>query len=102
MITPAEFYILVALMHRDRHGYEILLDVRSIGQVRMGPATLYTTLRRLADQNLILEVPGPAGTDPRRRYYRLAPGGRRALTEEHKRMEGALRLLLGKPRKATG
>jgi DNA-binding PadR family transcriptional regulator len=99
--TPAEFYILAAVMHRPRHGYEILLDVQSIGQFRIGPATLYTTLKRLLARGLITEVSGPSGVDARRRYYRITPGGRAACAEEHKRMEQALRLLLRKPKTAN-
>ena len=101
MISATEFYILVALMmHRARHGYEILLDVRSTAHMRMGPATLYTTLKRLLDKGMIAEVETPEGVDPRRRYYRITPAGRAALTEEQRRMTEALKLVLRKPRSA--
>lgn len=101
MITPAELYILVALMHRPRHGYEVLLDVQSLAHIRIGPATLYTTLRRLLGEGMIEEVDGPSGVDARRRYYRITPRGRAACEEERKRMESALKLLLRRPRKSA-
>lgn len=101
MLTNAEFHIIVALMHRPRHGYEILLDVMSMGHMRIGPATLYTTLKRMLEAGLITEVAGPAGADSRRRYYRITPRGRAACEEERKRMESALKLLL-KAERAAG
>ena len=94
MVTSREFYILLALRDRQSHGYEILKAVQagSLGKIKMGPATLYTTLRRLLDAGLIIEVDGPAHEDARRRYYRLSARGRNALDEELERMEAALRL----------
>ena len=45
--------MLVALTNGDRHGYAIMQDVEasSNGTVRMGPATLYGTLKKLVDKN---------------------------------------------------
>ena len=100
-MTAAELYILVALMHRQRHGYEILLDVQSMGHVRIGPATLYTTLKRMLDNGLIAEAPSPKGVDSRRRYYRITARGRAACDEERRRMERALTLLLRRPASAS-
>lgn len=93
-MTPSEFYILLAVRDRQVHGYEILKAVQagSLGKIRMGPATLYTTLKRLLDADLIAEVEGPPHEDARRRYYRLTTRGRSALNQELKRMEAALRL----------
>ena len=41
-LTPAVFHILLALYRRERHGYDIMLQVKedSQGQVKMGPGTL--------------------------------------------------------------
>lgn len=102
MLTNAEFYVIVALMHRPRHGYEILLDVQSMGHMRIGPATLYTTLKRMLEAGLITEVAGPAGADSRRRYYRITARGRAACEEERKRLEASLKLLLRAQKRATG
>lgn len=94
MVTQPLFYILLSLTHGERHGYEILKLVRSgsLGKVHLGPATLYTSLKKLLDAGMVLEVDGPSDGDPRRRYYRLTRRGRAALAEELDRMEEALSL----------
>lgn len=97
-LTPSVFYILLSLSIRDRHGYDILKHVEAIseGRIRFGPATLYTTLKRLLDAGLVVEVDGPAHDDARRRYYRLTAGGRRELKGELARMEQAITLARGR------
>lgn len=94
MVTPPLFYILLTLRISQRHGYEILKEVQSgsLGKVRLGPATLYTSLKKLLDAKLIEEVSGPRDRDSRRRYYRLTPGGHKALADEVDRMDIALRM----------
>ena len=56
-LQPAAFQILVALADSDRHGYGIMRDVaeRTDGTLTLNPGTLYTTIRRLLDQGLIVE-----------------------------------------------
>ena len=96
-LTTSAFYILLSLSIQERHGYEILKDVTlsSAGRVKMGPGILYTTLKRLLESGLIVEVDGRADADrddSRRRYYRLAHQGRSALASELERMEQALKV----------
>ena len=96
-LTTSAFYILLSLSIQDRHGYEILKDVAlsSAGRVKMGPGILYTTLKRLLETGLIVEVDGRVNADrddSRRRYYRLARHGRTALAAELERMEHALKV----------
>jgi DNA-binding PadR family transcriptional regulator len=96
-LTTSAFYILLSLSNQDRHGYEILKDVMlsSAGRVKMGPGILYTTLKRLLEAGLIVEVEGHADADrddSRRRYYRLTHQGRSALASELERMEQALKV----------
>jgi DNA-binding PadR family transcriptional regulator len=96
-LTSSAFYILLSLSAQERHGYEILKDVTlsSAGRVKMGPGILYTTLKRLLEGGLILEVEGPPDSDredSRRRYYRLTHQGRTALAAELERMEQALKV----------
>ncbi len=102
MVTRPLFYILLALRDGDRHGYQILKEVQSgsMGNVRLGPATLYTSLKRLLEARLVQEVNGPRDRDRRRRYYRLTADGRKALAEELDRMERALILARRKPARA--
>ena len=57
-LPAAAFHILVALAESDRHGYAIMREVaeRSGGRIKLNPGTLYTTIRRLLDQGLIVEL----------------------------------------------
>jgi DNA-binding PadR family transcriptional regulator len=67
--------------------------------VRLWPATLYGTLKRLIDADLILESAArPAGSDddPRRRYYKLTSLGRRVLAAESERLQELVRIIHGK------
>jgi DNA-binding PadR family transcriptional regulator len=90
-LPQAQLHILVALTEGERHGYAIMQDVEtsSNGVVRMGPATLYGTLKRLLDQGLVEELahrPLP-DDDKRRRYYRLTGLGQRVCAAEIARLE---------------
>ncbi len=110
-LTAPVLYILLALGQRERHGYDILKEVErdSAGAVRLGPGTLYTTLKRLLDEGLIVEIadrPVAERDDPRRRYYRLTDAGGTVLTTELQRLERAVALarrgqLIGPPSAAT-
>jgi DNA-binding PadR family transcriptional regulator len=96
-LTPAVFYILLALASRERHGYEIMKQVKqdSHGQVKMGTGTLYGSLKRMLADGLIEEAgerSDPALDDERRRYYRLTDQGRRAFTAELRRYEAVVSL----------
>jgi DNA-binding PadR family transcriptional regulator len=63
----------------------------SEGSFRMGPATLYSTIQRLAALSLIDETTGASEDDPRRRYYELTNIGRQLLEAEVQRMNAAVR-----------
>lgn len=91
-LTPAAFQILLALADEDRHGLGIMdeVEARTGGEVQLGPGTLYGTIKRLRQADMIREVPeapDPGDDDPRRRYYTLTPSGREALAREARRME---------------
>ena len=90
-LPPAVFHILIALADRDRHGYSIMQDVaeRTGGAVQLSAGTLYSSIRRMLEQGLIVELrasPDPTSTDERRRYYRLAKFGRRVAAAEVARL----------------
>ena len=89
-LTPAVFSILLALAGGEKHGYEIMKQVKqdSAGQVKMGTGTLYGSLKRMLADGLIEEAgerSDPALDDERRRYYRLTELGRRAMHAELRR-----------------
>jgi DNA-binding PadR family transcriptional regulator len=96
-LTPAVFYVLFSLAEGEKHGYAIMLEMAALsnGEFRMGPGTLYTTLQRLLDLRLIVEVepPSPAAQrQSRRRYYRLNADGRLVLEAELSRLDSVVRL----------
>src|ERR1700752_2796342 len=95
-LTPAVFFILFALADGEKHGYAIMQTVSRISdnQFRMGPGTLYTTIQRLLDLDLI-EEPESAGRsdhENRRRYYKLTRTGKTILAADISRMESVVRL----------
>ena len=79
-----ELLILALLDERDRHGYEIarLIDERSAGTISFHAASLYPTLYRLEDRDLIEGRWVERAGQRRRRYYRLTPAGRKALASQ--------------------
>jgi DNA-binding PadR family transcriptional regulator len=90
-LTPAVFHILLALSDGERHGYAIMREVErgTGGQTRMGPGTLYGTLKRMMSGGLVEESderPDADLDDERRRYYRLTAFGLRVATAEAERL----------------
>lgn len=110
-LTRAEFQILLALADRDRHGYGIMQEVlaQTSDQLKLGPGTLYRTLKQLLERGCIAEAderPDPDQDDERRRYYRLTADGRGAARAEAQRIEISVeaarrKKLLARPRAAA-
>ena len=104
-LKPHWFHVLLSLAHQEQHGYGIMQEVleRTDGKVHLWPATLYGTLKRLIDEELIEESderPSPELDDARRRYYRLTGFGRRVLADESERLEDLVRIIRSKRRAA--
>jgi len=100
------FHILLALAGGEQHGYGIMQDVLQLthGKVRLWPATLYGSIKRLIEAGLIEESderPAPELDDARRRYYRLTELGRRVLNAERERLEELVRTIRAKQGLAT-
>ena len=90
-------HILLALATRDRHGYGIMKEVEadSQGSVKMGPRTLYGSLRRMIEAGLIRETDkraDPELDDERRVYYRITALGQQLLAAELKRYRSVVAL----------
>jgi DNA-binding PadR family transcriptional regulator len=96
-LSPATFFVLFSLADGEKHGYRIMQEVKvlSDGKLRMGPATLYTTIQTLADQSLIEEL--ESDSKDRRRSYRLTRAGKQLLNAEFSRQNEVL--LLAKAKK---
>ena len=95
-LPSATLHILVALMGGEKHGYGIMRDVEEVsdGHVRMGPGTLYGSIKRMLADGLIeesAERPDPELDDQRRRYYRLTGLGERVCTLDLQRLEALVR-----------
>src|SRR5260370_3997441 len=85
------FHIMLSLAGEEQHGYGIMQEVleRTAGRVRLWPATLYGSIKRLIEAELIEESqerPAPELDDARRRYYRLTAFGRCVLDADSERL----------------
>ena len=79
-----ELLILALLEERDRHGYELarLIDERSRGTISFYAASLYPSLYRMEEKNLIEGRWVEKAGQRRRRYYRLTKQGRKVLSSQ--------------------
>jgi len=97
-LKPHWFHIMVSLAAGEQHGYGIMQEVlnRTTGKVRLWPATLYGSIKRLIEADLIEESderPAPELDDARRRYYRLTALGKRVLEAECERLQELVRTI---------
>ena len=91
-LTSAVLNILLSLANDERHGYGIMQEVeqRTNGKVKLGPGTLYRSIKQMLSGGLIEESeerPDPELDDQRRRYYRLTNFGQRVVIAELERLE---------------
>ena len=96
-LADLPFQILLALGEGRSHGYAIgkEIEVRTSGRLNPTTGSLYQALRRLREDGLIAPADPPSGEedgDPRRRYFRLTPLGRRVMALEVERLEGLISL----------
>jgi DNA-binding PadR family transcriptional regulator len=97
-LKPHWFHIMLSLAGGEQHGYGIMQEVlnRTMGKVRLWPATLYGSIKRLIEAQLIEESderPAPELDDARRRYYRLTSLGKRVLDAECDRLQELVRTI---------
>jgi len=90
-LTPAIFYILLSLATKERHGYDIMKQVKSDseGKIKLGPGTLYGAIKRMLEEKLIVELDT---NHARRRYYKLTDKGRNIFNSELQRYTEAVEL----------
>lgn len=100
-LPSAAFHILLSLVDEDRHGYGIMRQVaeQTDGRMRLGPGTLYSSIRTLLEEKSIEEVglreDSKLGRE-RRRYYRLTSAGRKLARAEAERLADLLRVARAK------
>src|SRR5215467_5267424 len=97
-LKPQWFHIMLALAGGEQHGYGIMQEVLNLtsGKVHLWPATLYGSIKRLIEAELIEESderPAPELDDARRRYYRLTDLGKRVLDAECERLQELVRTI---------
>ncbi len=95
-LTPAVFYILFSLATGEKHGYEIMKQVKqdTQGKITMGNGTLYGSIKRLLADGLIEDAGEQIDPDKeRRKYYRLTAHGRQVLGAEMQRYVETVRLM---------
>ncbi|MGH2757731.1 MAG: PadR family transcriptional regulator [Actinomycetota bacterium] len=102
-LPTATFHILLALRDEEKHGYAIMRDVEALsgGVVKIGPGTMYGSIKRMLVEGLIEESderPDPEMDDERRRYYRCSALGEQVCNAEVERLTKLLRNAF--PRKA--
>jgi DNA-binding PadR family transcriptional regulator len=96
-LTPAVYHILLSLADGEKHGYGIMKNVeeQTRGQIKMGPGTMYGSIKRMLAGGLIEETeerPDPELDDERRRYYRLTAVGRKVAVAETQRLTLVLKI----------
>lgn len=81
-LTDSMFYIMAALT-KPRHGYLImsLIEETTKGVITIGPASMYTIIKKLLKQDWIYLYDG---SDSRRKTYLLTEKGRDVLIEDVK------------------
>ena len=90
------FFILLSLASADHHGSGIMRDTLELtdGDLKLWPVTLYGSLDELREQGWIRELesaPADADDTGHKRWFRITPAGRRAVTAEHARLESMVR-----------
>lgn len=92
VLTPMAISVLALLLERPMHPYEmvqLLLSRHEDQLVKVRPGSLYHTVERLVDEELVVEVEtAREGNRPERTTYAITPAGRHALVE---RIVAALR-----------
>lgn len=85
-LSPASFQIVLVLAAAPAHGYAIMLEVARLtgGKAQLGPGTLYRTIQKLVDDQII-EAHG-ADADERRVPYRLTRHGAAVARAEARRL----------------
>lgn len=79
-------FILSTLLDGDKYGYEIIksIETKTDGSIVIKQPSLYSSLKRMEDQNLITSYWRDSDIGGRRHYYRLTDLGRKQTLEWQK------------------
>jgi DNA-binding PadR family transcriptional regulator len=86
-LKPSVFHILLALSQGQMHGLAIAdsVEEETGGQIRLGPGTLYRSLKEMAEARLVQQVK-VGDEDPRRKIYEIRGEGRTLVRAEAERL----------------
>jgi PadR family transcriptional regulator PadR len=87
--------ILKLLNNGEKYGYEIgkLISVSSSGEYELKEASMYSSLKRMEQNNLIESYWGDETRGARRKYYRITLKGKTKYNESKKNWESIKKLL---------
>lgn len=93
--SRVDTFVLNSLSEKDGYGYDILnyIHSRTKGHYQMKQSSIYSVLKRLEKQGLIVSYQGEESKGGPRRYYSLTDEGRKFLEEEHKQWKYTRTLL---------
>lgn len=82
-LTDSSYYILLALLE-PKHGYGIMKYIESLtkGEFIIGPATLYTTLKKMQKSEFITPI---GESEDRKKMYKLTELGEQVILGEIER-----------------
>jgi DNA-binding PadR family transcriptional regulator len=94
-LTQSMFYILLALLDSDKHGYAIKKEIEFItdNELSLGPGSLYGSIQKLCEQRYISEVSDidhKIDDNQTRRYYSITALGKSALNSELNKLKQAV------------
>ena len=70
---PDLAYLILVILTQPRHGYFVMGEIEKLtdGEVRIGPASLYTTLKKLTEATYIRQI---NDTDTKKTYQITSDG----------------------------
>jgi PadR family transcriptional regulator PadR len=96
-----ELCVLNALREDRQYGYDIVKQLRMLDGLVIGEGTIYPILSRFRKQGLVESTIEESPDGPARKYYRLTPQGRKAVTlmnEVWDQIQRGVRVLRGEKR----
>ena len=87
--------ILKLLMSGDKYGYEISKSIHSnsSGEYELKESTMFSSLKRLENEDGVTSYWGDESQGGRRKYYRITEKGKMIYSENKKNWENAKRIL---------
>ena len=74
-----ELIVLLCVSHKDRYGYELIVEVSKIVDINDG--TIYPLLKRLTNEKYFETYLVESTEGPSRKYYKITPLGQNRLEE---------------------